>query len=279
MTTTARTTTTEQEAFLRAYHAAHPAVTADALGAGRAPDGRSSYQILCDRVAGRNRVLDLGCGDGLLVELLARTAGRRIVGVDLSPQALSLAHRRPATAATALVEARAQTLPCATDGFDACVSHLALMLMGEVEQVVAEVARVLVPGGVLACAIGGGAVGGEAYELFVDLLRQTVRTAPAAQHIPKLGDRRTRSREGLDGLLGPAGFAPVTWETVPIDLSGSVDEVWAAVSGVYDLGPLAPDAVAALRAAFGRAARELATPEGRVPCGFDVHVATARLVR
>ncbi|MFD9003307.1 methionine biosynthesis protein MetW [Streptomyces sp. NPDC059582] len=69
------TTTASQEAFLHAFHAEHPAVTAQAFGAGRAPDGRSSYEILCDRVAGSSRVLDLGCGDGLLLEFLARSDG------------------------------------------------------------------------------------------------------------------------------------------------------------------------------------------------------------
>ncbi|MGW4079156.1 class I SAM-dependent methyltransferase [Streptomyces asiaticus] len=153
------TTTASQEAFLQAFHAERPAVTAEAFGRGRAPDGRSSYELLCDRVAGSSRVLDLGCGDG---------------------------------------------------SFDACVSHMALMLMGEIEQVAAEVARVLCPGGVLACVVGGGAVGGESYERFLGLLRRTIEEVPAARRIPALGDRRTRSRDGLDEVLGPAGFGPVS---------------------------------------------------------------------
>lgn len=85
------TTTAAQEAFLRAFHAQRPAVTAEAFGASRAPDGRTSYELLGARVAGRDRVLDLGCGDGLLLEVLARDAGRRLAGVDLSSRALSRA--------------------------------------------------------------------------------------------------------------------------------------------------------------------------------------------
>jgi SAM-dependent methyltransferase len=270
-------TTTSQEAFLRAFHAERPAVTVDAFAGGRAPDGRSSYEILCDRVAGHGRVLDLGCGDGLLLELLARTEGRRPAGVDLSPEALALARRRPLPAGTTLSESRAQDLPFADDTFDACVSHMALMLMGEVEQVAAEVARVLRPGGMLACVIGGGAVGGEAYELFIGLLRSAIETAPAEQRIPALGDRRTRSRAGLDSVLAPVGFAPVDWETVPIDLSGPVEQVWDALSGVYDVGPLDPATVESLRAAFLAGAMNLTAPDGVVPCGMNVHLVTARL--
>ena len=78
------TITAAHEAFPQTLHAGHPAVTAEAFGRGRAPDGRSGYEILCDRVAGSERVLDLGCGDGLPLELLSREAGRRLAGVDPS---------------------------------------------------------------------------------------------------------------------------------------------------------------------------------------------------
>ncbi|KAB2589179.1 class I SAM-dependent methyltransferase [Streptomyces arboris] len=270
-------TTAPQESFLRTFHAERPAVTADAFGGARAADGRSSYEILCDRVTGTRRVLDLGCGDGLLLEVLARTEGRRLAGVDLSPEAVALARRRPGLGGATVLESRAQNLPFADDSFDACVSHMALMLMGEVEQVIAEVVRVLSPGSTLACVIGGGAVGGEAYDLFLGLLRTAIKDAPAAQRVPALGDRRTRSREGLDGLLGPAGFTPVDWETVAIDLSGSREQVWAALAGVYDVGPLDPGAVASLREEFFERVEGLAMPDGLVPCGMKVHVVTAHL--
>ncbi|NJP72593.1 methyltransferase domain-containing protein [Streptomyces sp. C1-2] len=88
------TATAPQEAFLQVFRAEHPAVTAEAFGAWRAPDGRASYEILCDRVAAAGRVLDLGCDDGHLLELLARRTGVRLTGVDLSAHSLTLARRR-----------------------------------------------------------------------------------------------------------------------------------------------------------------------------------------
>ncbi|MER8225596.1 methyltransferase domain-containing protein [Streptomyces sp. NPDC094143] len=252
-------------------------MTAEASGRGRAPDGRSSYEILCDRVAGSMRVLDLGCGDGLLLELLAQP-DRQLSGVDLPPHSLELARRRPALFEAKLEEGRAQELPFADNSFDACVSHMALMLMSGIEQVAAEVARVLSPGGVLACVVGGGAVGGEAYEGFLTLLRRTIEETPASQRIPALGDKRTRSRKGLDEVLGPAGFAAVEdWETVRIDLSGPVEQVWATVSGLYDLGPLDRATVEQLRHAFFAEVRDMTTSDGHVPCAFKIHIATARL--
>ncbi|WKE71428.1 class I SAM-dependent methyltransferase [Streptomyces sp. WP-1] len=266
-----------QEEFLRSFHAGRPAVTAEAFGRGRGPDGRSSYELLRDRVAGHRRVLDLGCGDGLLLELLARDGGRQLAGVDLSPESLALARQRPALSTARLHTGRAQELPFADGSFDACVSHLALMLMGEIEQVAAEVARVLVPGGVLACVVGGGAVGEEAYERFVGLLRRAGGESPA--RIPALGDGRTRSREGLDEVLRPVGFGGVEWETVPIDLGGTLEQVWESLSGLYDLAPMAERAVARLRQDFLADVADLVTPEGFVPCGFTVHLASARLAR
>ncbi len=125
---------------------------------------------------------------------------------------------------------------------------MALMLMDDLERVAAEVARVLAPGGVLACVVGGGAVGGEAYALFSQLVRDAVARLPETARIPALGDPRARSREGLVGVLEAAGFGPVGWETVPVDLSGPLEDVWEALSGIYDLGPMgAADVEAAAR--------------------------------
>lgn len=271
------TTAAAQEAFLHAFHAEHPAVTSEMLGHGRAPDGRSSYELLCDRVAGRRRVLDLGCGDGLLLELLARESGRQLAGVDLSPQALALARRRPTLGGVALHEERAQALPFPGDSFDACVCHMALMLMADIEQVAAELARILVSGGVLACVVGGGVVGGAAYDRFRALAQEALDDVPAAQHIPTLGDRRTRTREGFDEILTPAGFAPVEWETVIIDLSGSVEEVWGGLSTLYTFDVLDPGVMERLHESFAASARETAAPDGEVAFALRAHLATTHL--
>ncbi|MFG2228242.1 class I SAM-dependent methyltransferase [Streptomyces sp. NPDC048644] len=268
--------TTVPEDFLRAFHAAHPAVTARAMARGLAADGRSSYEILRDAVTGRRRVLDLGCGDGLLLELLAADPGRELAGIDLSADELALAGRRPGVAAADLRAGRAQQLPFPDGQFDGCVTHMALMLMGEAERVAAELARVLEPGGTLAAVIGGGPAGGEAYELFLRLARPLFDAAPAARRIPRLGDRRLRTQEGFDEVFGPAGFGPVRWESVRIDLTGPPDLVWRTVGGIYDIGPLDPAVTAGLRARFEAEAAATALPDGRIPCAMTVRVATAR---
>ncbi|GAA5614694.1 methyltransferase domain-containing protein [Streptomyces platensis] len=270
--------TTLQEEFLRTFHAAHPAVTVRAMAHGKTADGRSSYELLRDRVSECDRVLDLGCGDGLLLELLAaRPAGApsMLAGLDLSAEELALARPRPGLAAADLRPGRAQQLPFADGWFDGCLSHMALMLMSEVEQVAAEVARVLAPGGVLAVVLGAGAAGGEACESFLRLARPLFEAAPAAQRIPPLGGPRLRTREGFDAVFRPAGFAPAEWETVRIDLTGPPEQVWRTVGAYYDLGPLDPAVTADLRARFEAESAAMALPDGRVPCGMKVHVAMA----
>lgn len=278
------TTITRQEAFLRRFHAERPGVTGEALVRGAGPDGRSSYAMLGDLVRGAGAVLDLGCGDGVLLELLAREAGapagRVLAGVDLSAEALAAARGRAGVpAGAALVQGRGQRLPFADGVFDACVSHLVLMLVDDVERVAAEVARVLAPGGVLACVVGGGAVpgGDDAYGRFQPLLRAAVEVLPAGRRVPRLGDPRTRTREGLDGLLRAAGFGPVVRETVPLRLDGTAEEVWGAVSGLYDLAPLSGPDTAALRAAFLAEVAPLAGPDGRVPCALRLHLVRTAL--
>ncbi|MGQ4512458.1 methyltransferase domain-containing protein [Streptomyces sp. DW26H14] len=280
MTTTRPDDARTQEAFLRAFHAERPAVTAEAFGGGRGDDGRSSYRILADLVADAPRVLELGCGDGLLLELLAE--GRSpadLAGIDLSPEALALARVRPALAGAELCEGRAQELPFADGRFDACVSHMALMLMADVGQVATEAARVLAPGGVLACVLGGGAAGdGEAYGMFVGLLRRLDAKLPGGLGVPRLGDRRTRDRAGWEEIFTPAGFGPVEWRTVRIDVSGPAERVWETVACVYDMAPLSADVVAALRTDFLAGAADLTPPGGLTPCALNFHVATARLL-
>ncbi|MGW7577935.1 class I SAM-dependent methyltransferase [Streptomyces sp. NPDC054765] len=268
---------TIQEDFLRTFHARRPAVTVRAMAHGRAEDGRSSYEILRDRVAACGRVLDLGCGDGLLLELLAAGeagARRALAGLDLSAEELARARRRTGVGRADLRLGRAQQLPFQKGQFDGCVSHMALMLMDDAEEVAAELARVLEPGGTLAVAVGGGPAGGEAYEGFLRLAKPLFKAAPPEQRTPPLGDPRLRRCEGFDAVFRAAGFGPVEWQTVRIDLSGPPEQIWRTVGSFYDLGPLDAAVTADLRARFEEESAAVALPDGRIPCAMNVHVAT-----
>ncbi len=282
MTTTPSSRSSSSDAaemFLRDFHNNGPG--RQSVNMERAPlaDGRTGYQVLTAEVAGARRVLDLGCADGALLELLAAAGAEELAGIDLADQELALARMRPALASADLRQGRAQELPFADNSFDAVVSHMALMLMYDVDRIAAEAARVLAPGGRLAVAVGGGAVEGQAMSLFLALARPYFKAAPPERSMPRLGDSRARSREGLDELFGPAGFAPVSWDTVVIDMGGTPNQVWdSTTEAFYDMVVLDQEQTASLRAEFLTATSALLDADGRIPSGMRLNIATTRLL-
>ena len=91
------------------------------------------------------RTLDLGTGTGRNLPWLP--AGVRAVAVDPEPHNLAAARRR--APAVALVRARAEALPFRDGAFDTVLSGLVLCSVDDVPAGLAEVARVLAPGGTL----------------------------------------------------------------------------------------------------------------------------------
>jgi ubiquinone/menaquinone biosynthesis C-methylase UbiE len=96
------------------------------------------------------RVLDVGCGPGFYVaELLERVGPEgSVAGVDLSQPMLALAaHRAGAGANVELKEGGATALPFEDESFDAAVSVQVLEYVADVDLAIAEIHRVLRPGG------------------------------------------------------------------------------------------------------------------------------------
>jgi len=91
------------------------------------------------------RVLDLACGTGDFLEIVA-PAAREAVGLDFSGVMLAHARRRHPTA-VALVQGDALKLPFADATFDAAVSGFALRNFASLGPAFRELARVLRPGG------------------------------------------------------------------------------------------------------------------------------------
>jgi SAM-dependent methyltransferase len=92
------------------------------------------------------RVLDLGCGTGLLSERLqGELAGVRVVGCDYS--AGMLHHAAARTRRIAWVQGDALRLPFRTATFDAVVSTEAFHWFPDQAAALAEMHRILLPGG------------------------------------------------------------------------------------------------------------------------------------
>ncbi len=97
--------------------------------------------------AARDRVLDLGCGEGQISRALHETnASMRIFGLDPSNEQLQNA-RRGSAPEISFVQGAAERIPFADGSFDGVVCCLAIEHCEDVDLVLAEVARVLSPGG------------------------------------------------------------------------------------------------------------------------------------
>jgi SAM-dependent methyltransferase len=94
------------------------------------------------------RVVDVGCGSGVLTEELARRVGAdHVAGADPSPLLEACAERVPGAE---LKRAAAEALPWADDSFDAALAQLVVHFMSDPDAGAAEMTRVTRAGGVVA---------------------------------------------------------------------------------------------------------------------------------
>ena len=114
---------------------------------------REYFDLLA--LARGNTVLDVGCGDGILLERLRRTYAIAAAGVDISP--LSVKRAKEGCPEIKFLVADATKLPFARDNFDAVLSFDTLEHIGgsgsaqgladEQRKAIGEMIRVLKPGG------------------------------------------------------------------------------------------------------------------------------------
>jgi demethylmenaquinone methyltransferase / 2-methoxy-6-polyprenyl-1,4-benzoquinol methylase len=95
-----------------------------------------------------DRVLDVATGTGLVAAELIRQKGCTVVGLDQSPEMLAVAHERLPD--VELVEASAESLPFADASFAALTFTYLLRYVDEPAETLAELARVVQPGGTIA---------------------------------------------------------------------------------------------------------------------------------
>jgi SAM-dependent methyltransferase len=89
------------------------------------------------------RVLEVGCGWGELAEWIARDTGAEVIATDLSPRMVELTRERGVDARLADVQA----LPFRDGEFDVVVAAWMLYHVPDLDRGLAEIARVLRPGG------------------------------------------------------------------------------------------------------------------------------------
>jgi SAM-dependent methyltransferase len=107
------------------------------------------------------RWLDVGCGNGAFTELLVeRCAPATVQGIDPSEAQLAFARTRPAARMAQFRQGDAMALPFPDDAFDVAVMALVIFFVPEPAQGVADMVRVVRPGGTVAAyawdMLGGG---------------------------------------------------------------------------------------------------------------------------
>jgi ubiquinone/menaquinone biosynthesis C-methylase UbiE len=208
--------------YLQGWHDRHPGATSAMLDSLTDEVGRNSYEMLAEVIQdGDEPVLDLACGDGYLLELLH--PARVCVGMDWNIGELDAACRRIGRGGP-LARANAAELPVVAAGFGAVTCHYALMLLQPLEGVLAEVARVLRPGGLLATVLPAPPPENtpNPISVFRAVWQEVGGTYPV--NIPPIQDDRVLQLESLERLLANAGFSSVLVQSFSASKRMAVDE-------------------------------------------------------
>lgn len=132
--------------YLAAYHHEHAGITERVLSQSRAEGIGTAYEWLRAALPPDvGEVVDLACGSAPMQPLLVGASS--YLGVDISEDELAIAAR---AGRGPLLEADALDLPLPDASVDAVVCSMGIMLLRPVERALAEVARVLRPGGMFA---------------------------------------------------------------------------------------------------------------------------------
>ncbi len=103
---------------------------------------------LASRLAVGKRVLDIACGEGYGSAILAQTA-RHVVGVDMEESVVAHAQTKYANENTTFRVGRCENIPVPDHTIDLAVSFETLEHTRDQDQMLAEIRRVLEPGGIL----------------------------------------------------------------------------------------------------------------------------------
>jgi ubiquinone/menaquinone biosynthesis C-methylase UbiE len=178
-------------------------------------------------------VLDVGCGPGALTaELAARVGEDHVAAADPTQQFVASTRSRFPRAE--VVEAPAESLPFADDRFDAALAQLVVAFMEDADAGVAEMARVVRPGGVVAVCMW---LRDDEMELLAAV--NAAARAAAPDHPANRRARAYRTEAEGRTLLERAGLDEVETAVLEVaaDYEGFDDLAAPVLAGS---GPLAP---------------------------------------
>lgn len=222
------------------------------------------------------RVLDVGCGTGIVARLAAREVGPEgvVEAVDVNPGMLAVAKAASGATSIAWHEASAESMPFGDDTFDAAFCQMSLQFVEDPTKALEEMRRVLKPKGRAALNMPGPTA--PLFEVMAEAMGRHIapQAAGFVRHVFSMHDV-----DELEALLSAAGFGDVSVQAGvhQLKLPGPKDFLWQYVQGT----PLA--AVVAGAQASAREALESEVVErwqefevdGGMEFGQRVVVATA----
>lgn len=182
-----------------------------------------------------DRVVDIACGTGLVSFAAARRVGAagHVLGVDISGQMVEGARRRASdrrAANAAFARMDAETLELPDGAFDLALCALGLMYAPEPERALAEMRRVLRPGGRMAVAVWGERSRCGWSPVF-EIVDAEVKTDVCPLFF-RLGGAETLAR-----LAAEAGFTSIAERRIPAVLA--YDDEAMACDAAFVGGPVA----------------------------------------
>jgi SAM-dependent methyltransferase len=221
-----------------------------------------------------NKVLDVGCGTGVLAREALRRVGQegQVVGLDLNEGMLAVAARSEPK-----IEWRrgdAASLPFGDVSFDVVVSQFALMYFPDRVASLREMWRALGPGGRLAVAAWAPIEHARGYQILVEIAaRQCGPEAADVLAAPfVLGDPVELAKLFVNsGISG----ANVTLHEGSIRFPSVEEFIRIEVKGSPLADMLSDDMMQALAAESEHALVEFVVPSGEIIMPMDAHIVTA----
>lgn len=162
------------------------------------------------------RVLDVGCGTGIVARLAAEAVGPegRVAGLDVEPGMLAVARSAVAGLNIEWIEASAESIPLAEESVDVVLCQMSLQFVPDRARAVDEMRRVLAPDGRLVLSVPGPT--SAFFEPLSDGLGRHVDPEASAfvERVFSLHDV-----DELTALLEGAGFRDVRVEAGELELS------------------------------------------------------------
>jgi SAM-dependent methyltransferase len=175
--------------------------------------------------------LDVGCGNGAFTEaLIARCAPAAVTAIDPSEEQLAYARTRPGVGIADFRVADAQNLPLTDSSFDVAAMALVITFLPNPDKAVAEMRRVVRPGGWVASYmwdIPGGGV--PVHPIYVAMESMGIATG-------RPPNSAASARDAMQRFWQEAGLESVETRTIRIPtVYSNFDDFWD--SNAVPIGP------------------------------------------